>query len=88
MVDAGDSKSPDGDIVWVRVPPWAPLDLTGRLARDPTIASRYNCETVRGQRVCIFADLVFCGLDPKAVCVLFLHFCKACQPDFRQILGK
>ena len=25
MVDAGDSKSPDGNIVRVRVSPWAPL---------------------------------------------------------------
>ena len=25
MVDAGDSKSPDGNIVWVRLPPWAPI---------------------------------------------------------------
>ena len=27
MVDAGDSKSPDGDIVPVRVRPWVPLRL-------------------------------------------------------------
>ena len=26
MGDAGDSKSPDGNIVWVRLPPWAPRD--------------------------------------------------------------
>ena len=31
MVDVADSKSADGDIVWVRVPPPAPLEKTGVL---------------------------------------------------------
>ena len=50
MVDAGDSKSPDGNIVRVRVSPWAPplflnKNNTLRLFFDVSVLFHFNLHT-------------------------------------------
>ena len=53
MVDAGDSKSPDGDIVPVRVRPWVPLNFWISLPSTKECNQELSLRILHGKRILI-----------------------------------